>query len=201
MYEASLSFITTTKTYVSNREENILPPDQTSIVHSGATHMYIAPNAPYGQMNTTAKKIIVGTANGQVAITTAMATLPIPKLDTDFPTKGYIMPTFTNTLIVVGPICDANCTVIFRKEDFKVMSPQGKPILRGRRENKRPRLWRFALIPDEIEEKKYTTTSQTGLEANIVYDLLSVEALVCYMHAAAGIPLKSTWLKAIEHGD
>ena len=194
MYEASLSCITTTKTYVSNREENILPPDQTGIVHSGATHMYIGPNAPYGQMNTTTKKIIVGTSNGQVAITTEMATLPIPQLDTDFPTKGYIMPTFTHTLIVVGPICDADCTVVFKKEDFKVISPMGKPILKGWREKKRPRLWRFSLSTDEIEEKKYTTTSQTGLEANIVYDLLR------YMHAAAISPLKSTWLKAIKHG-
>ena len=56
MYEASLSCSTTTKTYVSNREENSLPPDQTGIVDSGATHMYIAPNIPYGQMNATAKK-------------------------------------------------------------------------------------------------------------------------------------------------
>ena len=70
--------------------------------------LYIAPNAPYGQLNTTAKKIRVGTANGQVAISTAKATLPIPQLAADFPTKEYIMPTFTNTMIGVGPICDVN---------------------------------------------------------------------------------------------
>ena len=115
MYEASLSCSPSTKTYVSNREENSLPPDQTGIVDSGATHMYISPNAPYVQMNTTAKKIRVGTANGQVASSTATVTLPIPQLDADFPTKGYIMNTFTNTLIIVGPICDANYTVVFRK--------------------------------------------------------------------------------------
>ena len=108
MYEASLSCSPTTKTYVSNREENRLPSDQTGIVDSGAAHMYIEPNAPYGQMNTTAKAIIVGTENGQAASSIVTATLPIPKLDADFPTKGYILPTFTNTLIVVGPICDAN---------------------------------------------------------------------------------------------
>ena len=55
----------------------------------------------------------VGTANGQVAISTAMATLLIPQVKSDFPTKGYIMPTFTNTLIGVGPNCDADCTVVF----------------------------------------------------------------------------------------
>ena len=81
----------------------------------GATHMYIAPNAQYVQMNTTAKKIRVGTENGQVASSIATATLPIPQLDADFPSTGYIMPTSTITLIGVGPICDANCTVVFRK--------------------------------------------------------------------------------------
>ena len=75
---------------------------------SGATHLYIAPNTTYGQLNTNAKKIRVGAANGQVAISTAKATLPIPQLAADFPTTGYIMPTFTNTLIGIGPICDAN---------------------------------------------------------------------------------------------
>ena len=40
-------------------------------------------------------KIRVGTANGKVAISIATATLPIPQLNSDFPTKGYIMPTFT----------------------------------------------------------------------------------------------------------
>ena len=68
------------------------------------------------------------------------------------------MPTFTNTLIGVGPICDANYTVVFKKEDVTVISPEGKPILQGWREKKLPRLWRFALRPDEMEERKYTTT-------------------------------------------
>ena len=78
----------------------------------GAKHIYIAPNAPYEKMDTTGKPIRVGTANGQVANSTAMATLTIPQVKSDFPTKDYIMPTFTNTLIGVGPIFDADCTVV-----------------------------------------------------------------------------------------
>ena len=127
--------------------------------------------------------------------------VPIPELNADLPTEGYIMPTFTNTLIEVGPICDANFTVVFRKEDVTVLSPQGKPILQGRREKKNPRLWQFTLSPEERKEKIYTTTIQKGPEANSVYELPSVEALVRYMHAAAGFPVKSTWLKAIKHGN
>ena len=86
---------------------------KTGIVDSGATHIYIAPNALYVKIYTTGKQIRVDTANGQVANSTAIATLPIPQVNSDFPTKGYIMPTFKNTLIGVGPICDANFTVVF----------------------------------------------------------------------------------------
>ena len=82
-----------------------------------------------------------------------------------------------------------------------VMSPQGKPILQGWREKKLPRLWSFSLSPDKREERKYTTTSQKGPESNSVYDLPSVEALVQCMHLASGFPVKSTWLKAIKHGN
>ena len=111
------------------------------------------------------------------------------------------MPTFTNTLIVVGPICDADCTVMFKKEDVTVLLPKGEPILQGWRENKLPRLWRVPLIPDTKQKGIYTTTSQNKPEANNVYDLPSVEALVRYMHAAAGFPVRSTWLKAIKNGN
>ena len=96
-------------------------------------------------MDATGKNIRVGTTNGQVANSTAIATLPIPQVNTDFPTKRYIMPAFTNTPIGVGPICDADCTVVFNKKDVTVLSPKGEPILQGWREENLPRLWRVAL--------------------------------------------------------
>ena len=97
-YEASLSCSPTNKAYVSKKTTKHLPPEQTSILDSGATHIYIAPNAPYENMGTKGKYIRVGTDNGQVANSTAMATLPIPQVKADFPTKGYIMPTFTTVV-------------------------------------------------------------------------------------------------------
>ena len=126
MYEASLSCSTTRKTYISEENENSLLPEQTGIVYSGETHLYITPNAPHGPLDTSTSRIRVGTANGQVAISTTKATLPIPQLAANFPTTGYIMPTFTNTLIGIIPICDANCTVVFKKQDVTVISPEGK---------------------------------------------------------------------------
>ena len=88
------------------------------------------------------------------------------------------MPTFTNTLIGVLPICDTDCTVVFKKENVTVLSPKGEPILQGWREDKLPFLWRFALSPDKKQKGIYTTTSQNKPEANDVYNLPSMEALV-----------------------
>ena len=47
--------------------ENSLPQQHTGIVDSGATHLYIAQNAPHGLLDTSAATIKVGTANGQGA--------------------------------------------------------------------------------------------------------------------------------------
>ena len=141
MYEASLSCSPL-------QQENILPQHHTSIVDSGENHIYIAPSTPHGQPDTEATPITVGMANEKMVKSAAKTTLPIPQLAADFPTTGYIMPSFTNTLIGVGPICDAECKVLFMKKDVVVISPEGKTILTGWREKNLPKLWRFALIPN-----------------------------------------------------
>ena len=48
---------------------------------------------------------------------------------------------------------------------------------------------------------RYLLTSTASLAAFSAYDLPSVEALVQYFHAAAGYPVKDTWLKAIKAGN
>ena len=200
MYEAILS-CSPTLTYMSSPEEqheHILSQQHTGIVDSGATHLYIAPSAPYSPPDTSAATISVGTANGQVEESSATATLTIPHLGADFPTTGYIMSSFTKTLIGVGPIYDADCTVVFAKKEVTVLSPKGKEILTGWREKNLPRIWRFALKPTEQLINYYTTTIQTTLAEHSACNLPSVDALVQYMHAAAEFPVIYTWLKAIK---
>ena len=114
MYESSLS-CSTTLMYMPTPDEqhkHILPQQYTGIVDSGATHLYISPPAPHVPPATSASTIIVGTANGQLEKSSEKSTLPIPHLAAELPTTGYIMPSFTNTLIGVRPICDAYCTVV-----------------------------------------------------------------------------------------
>ena len=194
MYEASLSCSPTQMHMptIYEENENIPPQQHTVIVDSGATHIYIAPNAPRGPLDTSEDTIIVGTANGQVGTSVGKATLPIQQLAADLPTMGYIMPSFTNTLIGVGPICDTNCTVVFKKKYVTVLLPEGKLILQGCREKKLPRLWRFALKTTEKSINNYTTTNQKSSAALSAYNLPSIEDLVRYMHTSVGFPVKAT---------
>jgi hypothetical protein len=52
------------------------------------------------------------------------------------------------------------------------------------------------LTPDDPDPLQEAT-----LEAYRAYNLPSVEALVRYFHAAAGYPVRDTWLKAIRAGN
>ena len=139
------------------KQKHILPQQHTGIVDLGATHLYTPPTTPHGPPDTSAATIKVGTANGQVETSAAKYTLPISQFAANFPTMGYIMPSFTNTLIGVGTICDANCTITLKKKDVAVISTEGKKILRGWIEKKPPRLWRVSIKPNYNSIKDYTT--------------------------------------------
>ena len=52
-----------------------------------------------------------------------------------------------------------------------------------------------------ITETNSPGVTTTSLKAYSAYDLPSVEALVRYFHAAAGYPVKDTWLKTIRAGN
>ena len=64
-----------------------------------------------------------------------------------------------------------------------------------------PKLWRFSLRPNkEMLLQQNPKSKKTTLLAYSSYDLSSVEALVRYMHAASGLPVKSMWRRAIKRG-
>ena len=66
LYEASL-ICSPTLNYIPTPDAPwIIPQQDTGIVDSGATHLYIAPSAPHGPPDTSDATISVGTENGQV---------------------------------------------------------------------------------------------------------------------------------------
>ena len=55
--------------------------------------------------------------------------------------------------------------------------------------------------PEHVPDLQPTDTQSTSLQAYSAYNLPNVKALVRYLHAAAGFPVRDTWLRAIKAGN
>lgn len=83
-----------------------------------------------------------------------------------------------------------------------VYNAQQQPIISGWRETTGPKLWQIALNPEKENLPSIPeTATRSTMQAFSAYDLPSVEALVKYFHAAAGFPVKDTWLRAIKNNN
>ena len=128
--------------------------------------------------------------------------LDLPQIPSEFPIKRHLMPGFLHILIGVGTLCDANCAVTFMRKAFIVCNKQGTVILTGWREATGPRLPRIALQPGESKLPSMPNDAkQAPLAASSAYDLPNVADLIRYFHAAAGYPVRSTWIKNIGAGN
>ena len=102
-------------------------------------------------------------------------------------------------MVGVGPMCDANCTVTFTKYAVKVYGPTGTPIITGCRETGGLHLCHISIMLNPVNILPLTDDNKiTTLQASSAYDLPYVEALIRYFHAAAGFPLRDSWLKSIK---
>ena len=99
----------------------------------------------------------------------------------------------------------------FHKFTVTIYDLQGIPLLQGWQDSKGSKLWCFSLRPQNFTPyyaEKYgqaftviPKSKSSDLQAFSAYDLPNVEALVRYVHVAAGFPVKSTWLDAIKAGN
>ena len=136
------------------------------------------------------------TADGTTHQSNTTATI---HLDTTPPltAAGYVIPNFPHTLLSVGKIVDENCRVLFDNHKVSVLNKSNRPILTGWREASGSRLWR---IPITENPNPQTSPSPTHIATN-AYTIPTTKELIAYYHAAAGYPVKSTWLAAIKAGN
>ena len=111
------------------------------------------------------------------------------------------MPGFQENLMGIGPICDADYKVTFTKDTVSIYNPKGHRVLRVWRYKEGTKIWRISLLPEDKSTLDNSDAQQSTLKAFSVYDLPSVEALTGYFHAAAGFPVRDTWLRAIKAGN
>jgi|APFre7841882793_1041355.scaffolds.fasta_scaffold02758_3 hypothetical protein len=142
--------------------------------------------------------------------------LAIPTIPTLHARTGHIIPGFTNNLLRLGKLCDADCTAHLNKHNLVVQDHLGKTILHGKQEPTGACLWRVNIaspLPNPapaptplpvLPPTQAPTPAQTKanrLKAHTrAYDLPSVPALIAYLHGTAGYPVKSSWLAAIKRG-
>ena len=114
------------------------------------------------------------------------------------------MPGFTENLVGISAMCDAGYTVTFSASVVKIYNQHGTPVIHGWRDKNGPRLWFMLLLPDKATAPLPTSSPppmHMSLQAFSAYDLLSIEALVRYFHAAVGFPVQDTWIKSIQSGN
>jgi hypothetical protein len=126
-----------------------LPATHTGIADFGASGFYFAPGAPVANHDSNAPSVGVSVANSHPEQSVACATLAsVPSLPASA-MQGHVMPSFTHTLIGLGPFANLGCKIVFTKTAVTVYHPDGHPILAGWRDLEGPRLWHFPLQPDQ----------------------------------------------------
>lgn len=142
--------------------------------------------------------IAVTLPNGTINVSTATGNLPKLAL----PEKAREVHIFREfdkgTLISGGKLCNAGCTLTFTAKDVVVYNELGQRIILGWRDPV-TKLW---CIPIAQSNDWIPPTSSDGEElvAN-VYEIPSFKEAIQYLHAAAGFPVKSTWIKAVKNGN
>ena len=121
-----------------------------------------------------------------------------------------MVPALKHNSLLSGPkFADANYVTILTPTEILIydakeliISTTKEAVLRGWRD-KPSGLWRVPLKPTKATHKSdYVLLPKSSEEAiNNVYELPSTEQVVRYLHACAGFPTKTTWIKAIRAGN
>ena len=117
-----------------------LPISHTGIADSGSSGFFFTDDAPAANQNQHAPTIGVRVANGLAERSIASTTLASEPSLPPAAMQGHVMPSFTNTLIGLGPFIDMGCTVVFSAKGVLVIHPDGHSLLGGWREMTGPRL-------------------------------------------------------------
>lgn len=170
------------------------------IVDSGATSHFGRPDGHFIRTNKKSTKRVFLPDGSKIPATTK-AILPFDTVPNDVK-EVHVLPKLNHSLLSVGKFADKGYTTIFHpyqqgvtlhREGTVKIEQSCEPDLQGCRA--RSGLWEMALV--EQQQKAIVNKEQL----NSVYDLPSTEKRIKYLHAAAGFPVKDTWVAAINAGN
>jgi hypothetical protein len=116
-------------------------------------------------------------------------------------TTTHLLPLFRELLLSIPVLCDHGCTATFDEEHVTI-TKNNKLILQGPRDP-RTRLWKIAVGPEtqsSLAPPSEPNTVPFHATANSAYHQTNQQDLVRFLHAAAGSPVPSTWIAAIQKG-
>ena len=167
------------------------------VLDSGATSHFVRVLDNLPEIGPSQK--IVGLPNGAKIQASHMARLPFNTL-TNTAREAHVLPALkTHSLISVPKLADEGYITVFLdgqkgvvvyKANDIVFTTRTKPILQGCRDLSG--LWKI--------NKNAQASAATIQQVHNVYDLPSTATAIRYLHAAAGFPIKATWIAAIKNG-
>jgi hypothetical protein len=113
--------------------------------------------------------------------------------------EAHILPGFRQSLLSVNKMSEEGYTTIFHpgeegvsihKKGTLTITTSEPPVLQGCKSNQEKLLTVSANQNDQISE-----------EANNIYSFPSIPHTMTYLHAAAGFPIKETWMDTIKAGN
>ena len=165
------------------------------VIDSGATTHFCSEEMDLPKEGESNKAVYL--PNGDIIRTTKRTSLPFQQLSKKA-REAHVLPQLRQSLMSVNKLSEEGYTTIFHPENEGVtvhekgtltIATSSPPVLQGCKE-KGDNLWTVSTNEEESEE-----------EANNVYNLPSTKQSIRYLHAAAGFPVKSEWIKAIKAGN
>ncbi len=169
--------------------------NSTTVLDSGATLHFIWQEDKLPIFGPTHKRVQM--PNGGTEVVSHRAKLPYSTLSNKA-REVHVLPALTHHLLLSIPtLVDESYRTIFhagaggaevyKAEDISFHT-KSAPVLQGCRKGQG--LWTVTTSGNITK----------GDTINNVYSLPSMAKAICFMHAAAGFPVKATWLKAIKQG-
>jgi hypothetical protein len=170
------------------------------MLDSVCTGHYLKVTAPVTNKKNGITPINVTLLDGTSIQSTHTCELLLPQLPLAA-TKAHIIPGLaTSSLLSVGHLVNANCSVKFDRTSVEVLHNH-KRVLEGVR-NERNGLWKVDLQANNSHKAKDEKTKPNlkSEKAHSVYECTNKRDLVRFLHAAAFSPVQDTWLTAIRAG-
>jgi len=118
--------------------------------------------------------------------------------------KMNIVPGLHSTLVSVPKLVGAGYTTVFSKagaaiyDDYTTTISASNPSVLNAKRCDHTWLWKLPL-DDKTKETKGTPPTNKAI--NVIFDLLSARQTFLWYHAAAGFPIKESFIKAVRNGN